>query len=1205
MPNVRSILYACLAAGALAGGWLAPRAWSRPTGDEPVANAGASVRYGRDIRPLLSDRCFQCHGPDAAKRQADLRLDQAEDATKPRKKGERAIVPGNFESSEVWKRVNSTDPKIIMPPPDSGKRSLSESERALVAGWIANGAAYEPHWAFVAPTTPSKPTVRDPAWARSPIDQFIAARLEREDLRPSPEADRSTLLRRVFLDLTGLPPTPEELASFLADTSPDAYERQVDRLLTQEPYRSRFAERMATPWLDQARFADTCGIHMDAGRQIWPYRDYVLKAFRDNMPFDRFVVEQMAGDLLPDATTDQKVASGFNRNHVTTDEGGAIDEEYKVEYSVDRTATTGSVFLGLTLGCARCHDHKYDPVTTEDFYSLFAFFDSIEEPGLYSQTPDPNRAHEPFLEVPTPEQAARRDRLNGELAELRRALDRRTPEEDAQRTAFFGTLREQSGLAWPAVTLASATSLAGSTVTAGADGSVSVSGENPAKDELELVLRTQGVGLRLVSLEALPDPANQNRLGRAFNGNVVITGFTVEATSVADPNRHEPVGFTWIWADHSQSDGDYDATTLLRNDDERGWALAGHQKPGGRVALLLAERPFGFEGGTELRVRVRCGSKYAQHNVSRVRVSVGTINDAGLARLPATGGHWYATGPYPSQQDPQEMYNTVIGPEQATTIDFTHDFGHGGHFWTFEQGLVDDRPVALPEGRNVIFVGRTVWSPTARELPVSLGSDDGFMLFVNGAMVAEHRIDRGVMPDQDKAVLPLRAGANTVVMKIVNTGGPAGYYYRAVPADETLAGELAAAVLPEQLRSGELAGRIELAWRTRFFPVYRETFAKLKGTEASLQALVAAMPRTMVMKEMPTPRETFVLRRGQYDQPDKARPVHRRVPASLGSLPEGAPANRLGLARWLVAPENPLLARVTVNRYWELCFGTGIVRTTEDFGLQGEWPSHPELLDWLATDFRDHGWDVKRTIRQIVTSRTYRQSSSARPELREHDPENRLLASFPRRRLSAEQLRDQALYVSGLLVERLGGPSVKPYQPDGLWQEVAMPQSNTRAYERGMGEDLYRRSLYTYWKRACPPPSMLTFDAPTRESCTIRRPNTSTPLQALTLWNDVQFVEASRVLAQRTLESAGGDAERLRGLFLRVVTREPRGEEMAVLSRTLAEFRTRYRAVPGDAVGLVTQGDAPIDAEGDPVELAAWTMVAQVTMNLYETTTQH
>jgi len=1166
---------------------------------EGGADAPAPLRYDRDVRPILADRCFPCHGPDAKKRQAELRLDQFETATAARTDGA-AIVPGRPEASLLWARLNHADPDERMPPADSNRRALSAPERELLRRWIEEGAAYEPHWSFVPPRPVAVPEVRDAAWCRNEIDRFVLARLEREGVVPGPAAPPESELRRLFLDLTGLPPTPEELALYLSDPDPARYERWVERLFTEEPYRTRHAERMASPWMDQARYADTSGIHMDAGRQTWLWRDWVLDAYRENLPFDRFLTEQLAGDLLPDATPAQRIASGFNRQHVTTDEGGAIAEEYLVEYAVDRAATTGAVFLGLTLGCARCHEHKFDPISQEDFYRFYSFFNSIEEPGLYSQVPDANRALEPFLVVPTPPQTARRTELDGELAAEKAALDVPAPGEDEARAAFFAELERTSGLAWAKAELVGATSAGGATLTPQPDGSVLVSGANPDHDEHELVLRTSASGLRLLALEALGDPSFfEGRVGRSPNGNAVLSGITAEAVSVRDPSQRRALGFTWIWADHDQPDGDFGIANAIdpAAPASAGWAVDAHRVNGGRVALLLADQPFGFAGGTEVHVRLSYRSQYAKHVLGRVRLGLASLAEAGLEVLPLTASDWLVAGPFATDPSPAG-YAASFGPELDLALDRARDFG--GKSWRFVQRFPDGRLNGeLEAGVNVHYLGRRLFVPSARTLQVALGSDDGWRLFLDGAEVGSRQVDRSLAADQDQVELALPAGVHTLVLEVVNTGGAAGFAWKPARGEHELAGELLFAFLPDPARAPERAAALARAWRSAFSPDYQARVARIDAAEAELAALDAATPRTMVMSELAEPRPTFVLMRGVYDRPDPERPVTRAVPAALGALPPGASADRLGLARWLVAPENPLVARVAVNRLWELVFGTGLVRTSEDFGYQGEWPSHPELLDWLALDFREHGWDVRRLLRQMVTSSTYRQSSRARPEVVERDPDDRWLAWLPRKRLAAEAIRDQALYAAGLLVERAGGPSVKPYQPEGLWQEVAMPQSNTREYVRGMGDELWRRSLYTYWKRACPPPSLMTFDAPTREFCTIRRASTNTPLQALVLWNDEQFVEAARALAARVLgEGLAEDGARLARLFTRCAARAPDPDELAALAHTLAVFRARYAAAPDDARALIEVGESMAPAELDPVELAAWTMLANAVLSL-------
>jgi hypothetical protein len=1169
------------------------------TGARPVPD------YGRDVRPILSDRCFLCHGPDRATREAGLRLDVRDEAVATRE-GVAAIVPGDPDASEIVARMTTTDPDTRMPPPDSGKHAISPAELAIVRDWIAAGAEYKPHWAFVAPTRHEAPA-GNTAWTRDPIDSFVAARLESAGLTPAPEAAPETLARRVFLDLTGLPPTPEELAAFLGEwnaerdggrrpSGPDAYDRLVSRLLTTEPYRTRHAERMAVPWLDLARYADTSGIHMDAGRSIWPYRDWVLAAYRDNMPFDRFVIEQLAGDLLPGATDDQRIASGFHRNHVTSDEGGAIDAEYRLEYAADRVATTGAAFLGLTMQCARCHDHKFDPVTAEDYYSLIAFFNSIEEPGIYSQVPDDQRALEPFFVAARPEQKAAIDACDARIAEVRAERDRPTPDEAAARGEFEAALRGDGGFRWKHARLVSASSAGGAMLVPQDDGSVLASGENPADDEQVLVLETFATGLRAIALEAMTDPSLPGgRTGRAFNGNAVLEGIEIEAAPRTEPDRFEPVPIAWGWADVEQPDGDYRLANALVPRDGRVWAVGSHQSGGPRSAIVLAAKPFGFEGGTRVRVRLIYRSTYAQHVLGRVRLTLGEVGDGLLARLPELRSNWYIVGPFP-HGDGAAAYSAAYGPETTPTLDLAARFGPDGTFtWRYAPGVVDGQVARLAEGLDSEYLAREIWSPEAREVEFGFGSDDGLVVFLDGREVHRNEVSRALTPDSDRIKVRLAPGRNTLVAKVVNTGGQGAFWCRSMPREATLSAETLAFAMPAGA-SPEATARADAAWRTAHSPRYRELTERIAGIEAEKAGIQSRIPRTMVMKELPMARETYVHERGLYDKPNPERKVERQVPAILGSLPADAPRDRLGLARWLVSEGNPLLARVTVNRLWAEFFGEGIVRTVEDFGLQGEWPSHPELLDTLAVDFRESDWDVRELIRRIVTSATYRQDSRVRPEAVAVDPDARLLAYFPRQRLSAEQIRDQALFVGGLLVETLGGPSVKPYQPAGLWEEVAMPQSNTRSYAQGSGDDLFRRSVYTYWKRAAPPPSMLALDAPTREYCATRRLATNTPLQALVLWNDPQFVEAARALAARTLASPGDDAAHVDELHVRCTGERPTAETRAAMIESLAAYRERYRAAPQDAEKLLSVGESPRPIELPSSELAAWTMLGNAVL---------
>jgi len=1170
-----------------------------------LADAQDGVQYSRDIRPLLSNRCFVCHGPDVSTREAELRLDTFAFATEDLG-GYAAIVPGDLDASEIWYRLNAEDPDERMPATSSHKEPFNSEELALVRAWIESGAKYEEHWAFVPPTKKIET-------GESVVDAFIASRLAERELVMSPEAKPEELLRRLMLDLTGLPPSLDELDQFLADYSQgdqDAvWAKWVARIFEEEPFASRYAERMATPWMDQARYADTSGIHMDAGRQIWPWRDWVLNAYRSNMPFDQFLTEQLAGDLIPNATIDQIVASGFNRNHVSTDEGGAIDEEYLVEYSVDRVSTTGEVFLGLTMACARCHDHKFDPVTQEDFYRFYSFFNSIDEPGLYSQIPDANRAFEPFIEVPGEGQVAQRAELAASLEATRALLTEPSPEDFVALAEFREALPMDVGLIWAEAEVTATQSEKGADMQVLEGGSVLVSGPNPATDIHHITLRTDAIDLRLLQLDVLGHESLANGApGRADNGNAVLTSIHIEAVSVADPSTSKPIDIAWAWADFAQENEDY---SLLRAFDARpntGWAIAGHTDGASRSALFLARDTFGYEGGTDIRITLGYESIWASHAFGHVRVGLAEVSESGISRFPLAQGRWHQAGPFqlPSADG---AYTAAFGPEVDGAMDPTVKFlGATGASmaWTYRNDLRDETLVELAGGTNITYVGKEIWAPEARQLEVSLGSDDGFALFVNGERVAEREVPRGVAPDQDRATISLRKGRNTVALKVINTGGQGGFYFKALEGENVLQGDLVGALV---LGSTRLDDRVQHAWRLTHSPEYAVILEEEAGLLASQMVLEAGIPRTMIMRERAEPRDAFVLNRGEYDKADPARPVDPGVPGFLAgfgakNFQPGKRASRLDLAHWMTDPENPLVARVAVNRVWQTIFGTGLVSSSGDFGSQGAWPSHPELLDALAVAFIESGWDTRALITSIVASRTYKQSSKVRPAVSAFDPQNSLLANYPRRRLTGEAIRDHALFVSGLLAEKLGGPSVKPYQPMGMWQEIAMLSSNTRNFELGIGDDLWRRSIYTYWKRAAPPPGLLTFDAPTRESCEINRGTTNTPLQALVLWNDEQFVEAARVLADRCLiESEGSDERALQLLFRRCTSSFPDASELQMLNEALRDLRAHYKSAPEEAAALVAIGQA--QASGISAdELAPWTIIANSILNLHSTITQ-
>lgn len=1200
-----------------AGAWMGFGVWvlvGAVMGGEGERERGGppAVSYGRDIRPVLSDKCFPCHGPDAGTREADLALHLRTEALRERE-GVAAIVPGDVEGSELWHRISSDDEDYAMPPADTATTPLNAKERELLRRWIEQGAPYEAHWAFEPPQR-----IAAPDGADHPVDAWIARGLQQQGLAPNPPAPPELALRRLFLDLTGLPPTPEEVDTYLAaleQGDPDeVWAAQIETLWSQEPYRNRYAERMATPWLDQARYADTIGIHTDNGRQLWPWRDWVLRAYRDNLPFDQFLTEQLAGDLLPDATLEQQVASGFLRAHVITDEGGAIDEEYLVEYAVDRVDTVSQVWLGLTVSCARCHDHKFDPISQEDYYRLFAFFAQNDEPGLYSQTADPNRAYEPLLEVPSAEQSAQREQIAAQIASLRKSLEHPTPEEQRALAEFREGFPRQAGVQWARPKVLRAESQGGSHLTVGEDQVVLASGENPAVDVHRVTLQTDAQDLRLLQLDVLGHPSMTNGApGRAGNGNAVLTGLDVRVRSVQDPAQERTLRWSWMWVDFAQANEDYSLERAFEHGPNKGWALGTHENAGDRVALLLAQKPFGYPGGTHIEVELRYESPYAQHAFGRVRIDASPMQAAALERLPVHAGRWYHAGPFPiaAGQDP---FAARFGPELSDQLDYTQTFeGQGPIAWQYRGDWSDGQVHSLAAGVNVHYVARELYSATERELTVSIGSDDGFAIFVNGQLVAERAVARGCAPDQDEVRLPLRAGRNALLFKIINSGGEAGYYYRALPLEAGLSTDGVTALVDQGFRKNrDLDGRLAHAWRLSESETYRAGTEAIAALETSSERLEAQIPRTMVMRERMEPREVFLLQRGQYDHPDRERPLQPGIPALWGALPEradGQPNDRVDLARWMTSPDHPLVARVAVNRLWQMLMGRGLVATSGDFGLQGAWPSHRELLDTLAIEFIESGWDVQHVLRRIVTSHAYRQSSVPSEAARERDPDNVWLSHFPRRRLDGERIRDLALFTAGLLEERFGGPPVKPYQPPGLWPEVAMLASNTREYAPSSGPDLWRRSVYTYWKRACPPPTLLAFDAPTRESCVVERPITNTPLQALALWNDETFREAARVLAQRTLEEmkavqpARRNAFGLERLFRRCTGRAPSAAEQQTLEATLRWARERYAADPEAARAWTQAGTAPMPSDLDTAEWAAWSLISSAVLNLHATIT--
>ena len=1019
--------------------------------------AAESPLFTTKIRPILAARCYQCHGPDA--QQNGLRLDSLAAILAGSANG-RVIAPGDSEKSRLVRRLMGVE----RPQMPYGGPFLSDEQIKLIRTWIDEGApgpdsqeaigitvAPAKHWAYAKPARPALPDVKNRAWCRNPIDYFVLAKLEKEGLAPSPEADKETLIRRVSLDLIGLPPTIAEVDAFLADKGPDAYEKLVDRLLASPHY----GERWARPWLDLSRYSDSNGYEKDNLRTAWEYRDWVINALNQDMSFREFTIEQIAGDMLPHPTDAQLIATGFHRNTLLNEEGGVDKEEARFETLVDRVNTTATVWLGTTLGCAQCHNHKFDPFTQKDYYRMMAFFDSNANYKLEDFGGGEGFVWEPTLELPTPEQAKKAAELRAQIADLQKVLDTETPELNSAQAAWEQAILDDEKH-WLVLRPSHAISQGGATLKPLEDGSILATGKNPNADSYTIETRTDQKGITGVRLEVIPDPSlPQGGPGRDPDGNFFLSAFDVEAASSGKPAAFEKVAFKEATADESQSG--YEFKNILKKEPGvRGWAIdtatavtetdPKSSRPPSivRRAVLIPESPFGFEGGTLLRITLKHEMRHASRNIGRFRLSVTTMADPRLVtQVPA----------------------------------------------------------------------------------------------------------------------PLR------------------------PALDTPAAE----------RTADQKEKLAAVYRSisPLLQPTRDEMAKLKKSLDDLGIVTA-----LIMGDRGTFERPYTWVRGRGSFSAKEDQVYAGVPAVLGPLPPNAMPNRLGLAYWLVDDNNPLTARVTINRFWQEIFGHGIVETAEDFGTQGDPPTHPELLDWLATEFMRDGWSMKRIQRLMVTSATYRQSSSVMPELEERDPYNKLLARGPRFRVEAEMVRDMALASSGLLSPKIGGPSVFPYQPDGVWDR---PYSDAKWVEN-QGEDRYRRGIYVFVRRTSPYPSLTTFDAPSREFCTVRRARTNTPLQALTTLNDPVYFEAAQALAERMMKDAGpDDAARATYGFRRTLTRRPTPPE---LDKLLAFYRQELDRFRNDtkSAGEVVKG------YGDPSlnvsEQAAWTMVANVMLNLDEAITK-
>ncbi|MCE2861394.1 MAG: PSD1 and planctomycete cytochrome C domain-containing protein [Opitutaceae bacterium] len=1001
------------------------------------APAAEPVSFSRDVLPILSDNCFSCHGPDEGHRKADLRLDTREGATAD---AIQAVVPGRPEASELIRRIVSTDEDEVMPPPKSHKARLKPGQTELLRRWIAEGAAWGRHWALEKPVRPATPP------GQHPIDALVAARLRQEALKPAAPAARVTQIRRLSFDLTGLPPTPAEMESFLHDAAPDAYARLVARLLA-SPH---FGERMAMWWLDAARYADTDGFQADADRNNWPWRDWVVGAFNGNLPFDRFTIEQFAGDLLPNATPEQILATCFHRNHMTNGEGGRDPEESRVDYVIDRVNTVGTTWLGLTLGCTQCHSHKFDPISHADYYSLTAFFNSIDEDGKAGT------AAKPYLAYQSPLTARA-------IADAEKVVAERTPgEAQAKQEAaapFVAWLAARHAevrggfSAWHVLTATALESTEGTLLAQEADGAVQASGPNPNQDDYRLIAAVNLPRVTGLKLEVLPHPSHSGGgLSRGKSGEFILTDIKVQVRRRGSSQVRD-VAVSSAVADVSKAQKDArsygDIKGVLDDDPRNGWTTQGSPPTASYFAVFALAEPVVLDADEELMFELRHRSTGGDANIGRFRLSASDQPGEAVRSL--------QPAPLEELARAQAVEPSDIAPELRARL--------------FAQFLEDHAPYRGPRSA----------------------------------------LDR------------------------------------------------AQRQLAEVKRA---AGRLNV----------------------------------MVLAERAAPRETFVLERGVWDK-HGAR-VTPDVPAAIAPWPDGAPRNRLGLARWIVSPENPLTARVVVNHFWQMLFGAGLVRTPEDFGLQGERPVYPEILDWLAVEFMASGWDVKHLLTVIVTSATYRQESATAAAALERDPLNRFLARGARFRLPSWMLRDAALRAAGLLNPTLGGPPVRPYQPEGVWEEMFMGRFR---YEPSEGPAQYRRTLYAFWRRAVAPTFL--FDSAQRRVCEVGATRTNTPLQALTLLNDQTYLEASRALATQAWHAANEPAARLRLIFRRVLSREPEARELAVLEREVTRALAHYRAHPTDAAAFLRIGQHPPDASVPVPELAAYTLAASLTLNLDEALT--
>lgn len=1165
----------------------------------PAINAAGKVDFARDIRPILSDNCFACHGPDEKSRKGGLRLDLREDAFKPGKSGELPIVKGAPEKSEIYERLVTSDADEIMPPTKT-KKNLSPAQIDLIKRWIAEGAEYSLHWAFETPRKPEipKPT-QDAGRIRNPIDAFVLQRLEKEGLKFSPEADRATLIRRAALDITGLPPSPEEVDAFVRDEDPKAYERLLERLFKSP----RYGEHMVRYWLDAARYADSHGFHIDSQRDIWPYRDWVVQAFNKNMPFDQFTIEQLAGDMLPGATRDQKVATGYVRCNMSTGEGGAIEAEYQAKYGFDRVETTGAIWLGLTLTCARCHSHKYDPFSQKEYYGLFSMFNNLDEPIMDGNRPDPS----PTLRLPTPSQVVQQENLKRKISELEKELKEPKASLDKDQAAWAAKWHaSMSGQLTPIIPSSAeskpqGTNISPSTLQIQSDASILVGGPNPPQDVHEVRFKSPGGMISAIRLESIPHASLASGGDSRSSSGFKLS--EVELEWVPDEKDAKPKGLkiNRALAGSQVSGGEIDKA--IDGKKETAWSPSTQSaSTNSFAALFLLEEPAQIPAGAELRFRLRFEASTNSQTLGHYKIQAASSEALARKLTPRFFSPWHQIGPF-KIDNLLQAFHQAYPPETGIDLKAAYPGIRDQNKWGRREhadGVYHELVHEIHGIHGVYYLHRLVQRDSPVRADLTFKAHEAYKVWVNDRLIA-WSTNRSPAEAQ-RVVVDLKKGENKILVKVVSEAVSSGFTFNLEPRDsQNIQGDVAAALLVSSTPPVAQMERVTRFFRRHNSTGYRKDELELELLREQEAAVNRSIPVTLIARELDKPRETHLLLRGEYDK--KGEKVEAHFPSIFPTPSSGIPTNRLGLAKWLVDPAHPLTARVTVNRFWQQVFGVGLVKTSEDFGVQGERPSHPELLDWLATEFVAQGWDVKEIMRLILSSHTYRQTSRASAELRAKDPENRLLARGPRFRVDGEVVRDVVLSISGLMVEKRGGRAARPFEPGGLWEAVSF--NNVQRYVMDTDDGQYRRSIYTNWKRQSPPPNMLVFDAPTREYCVVKRPRTNTPLQALVTLNDPQFVEAANAFAQRILENGGGGLDtRIQFAFKHATGRKADPAEIALIKdiyrKQLADFRKDRAA----AEKLLSVGSFRPSATWNRAELAAWSTIASMILNLDETLTK-